>query len=225
MNKSVLLTAVAAFALTAGGAYAGAPTVAGTGARPHYIHHFGSTPGSTVLYNQNSNDGGTGVDSQNFESTYAAYDDAGADDFKVPKGHTWKVKEVDVTGVYFSGSGPASSENVIFYKDASGLPGAKVAEVDGRTGTDSGGSFAIKFGKGNTVKLTKGKYWVSVVANCSFTGGCGEWGWEVNSVQHGNMSAWENPGGGFGVCPTWGTTESCIGYGPDFMFELKGSST
>jgi hypothetical protein len=38
-------------------------------------------------------------------------------------------------------------------------------------------------------------------------------------LQNGNLSAWQNPGDGFGTrCTTLATTESCTGAGPDFMF-------
>jgi hypothetical protein len=41
-------------------------------------------------------------------------------------------------------------------------------------------------------------------------------------VQNGNGAAWQNPGGGFGVCPNWASLEGCLGYGPDLLFALKG---
>lgn len=228
MTKTVLLASAAVLALSVGGVASAAGTApALTSGHSGFAHRLIPPSNLTTLYNQNSNDGGTGVDSQMFESTYAAYDDQGADDFVVPANTKWKVKEVDVTGVFFNGSGPATSENVYFYHDKGGLPGKLVASALNVAGTANGGSFAIKLP--TAVKLKGGlsgkTYWVSVQANCNFSKSpaCGEWGWEVNSVQHNNLSAWQNPGGGFGTpCTTWGTTESCIGYGPDFMFALKG---
>jgi hypothetical protein len=85
-------------------------------------------------------------------------------------------------------------------------------------GTDSGGTFTIPL---STVTLAPGSYWVSVTATMAFASG-GEWGWEVTSNQkQGIDGQWENPGGGFGVCPTWGDVVTCVGStGPDFMFTL-----
>jgi uncharacterized membrane protein len=193
-------------------------------------------PGVT-LYDQNDNDSGVGISSQNFESAFDAYDDQGADDFVVPAGHKWVIKTVSVTGVYYNGSGPAVSENVFIYKNSGGLPGALKYEADGVVGTDNGtGSFVINIPKlGNVGKaIAKGgataakTYWVSVQINMDFGVG-GQWGWEGRLIQGGNNpAAWQNPGGGFGACSTWGVETTCVGdfgQGPDFMFKLLGSTT
>jgi hypothetical protein len=182
-----------------------------------------SKGGLTTLYNQNSNDADDAINSQVFESENAAYDDMGADDFVVPSGK-WLVEEVDVTGQFFSGSGPASSEDVTFYKDKKGLPGKAVRNgtFTDLNGIADGGSFAIALPK--KVVLKAGTYWVSVQANCNSVS-CGEWGWEVTSTQHGTQAEWQNPGDGFDVCTSWGTIESCASAtGPDFMFDLKGKA-
>jgi hypothetical protein len=232
MSKTALLAAAAALALTAGGASAAQPSIGMHGAKKDAAIHI--VKGGKLLYNQNSNSNGDGVDSQNFTSgTYASYDSSAADDFVVPKKTTWTVTGVDATGAYFNGSGPATSENVIFYADAKGVPGKAVKKGTFKNlkGTDSGGSFSIKLGK-KGMKLKAGTYWVAVVANCSFTGGCGEWGWSVNTVIHGNTAVWQAPGGGFGdICPSWGTFDECISTSggsfipnSDVMFDLQGKA-
>lgn len=171
----------------------------------------------TVLYDQTSNPGGNGTFSQNF-SDDPAQSSAAADDFVVPDGQTWIVKEIDVPGLYFNGSGPADSENVTFFKDKNHKVGKTVAELDNLHGTDVGfGSFDITLGdKG--VKLKSGHYWVSVVANFSFSPG-GEWGWENQTAGtiEGDPAMWEQPGGT--TCPTW-----CVEGGGDQMFTLKGKA-
>jgi hypothetical protein len=55
----------------------------------------------------------------------------------------------------------------------------------------------------------------------------GQWGWGLRTVQAGNASAWENPGGGFGICPTWGIMQTCIGLTgvPDLLFTIYGFHT
>jgi hypothetical protein len=175
-------------------------------------HRFVSAvpPGSKTLYDQNKDPSGTAVLSEGFDGTQAA------DDFTVPKGHTWAIKEVDVTGVYFNGSGPADSENVFFYKDNGGFPGDLIAECDNQNGTGNGmGSFAILLSKTCKTKLRGGNtYWVSVQANIDFAGGAGEWGWALSLDTNGNPAVWHDPGSD--NCATWCYLDS------DLMFAVKG---
>ena len=219
MNKTILLTAASVIALCAGGVLAaGLPLRSFSNANP-----FNDPHGAKLLYNQNSNDEGNAINSQNFSRTFSTYNDQAADDFVIPKAQTWKIREVDVTGVYFSGSGPATSENVVFYQDNNGMPGNPVTKGTFDSLKGSGGPNFTIILPGKGLKLNAGHYWVSVVANVDYVN-AGEWGWEVNSVQHGNQAMWQNPNRGLGGCRTWGTIENCLGFGPDLMFDLRGTS-
>jgi hypothetical protein len=199
------------FALVGYAAVLIASTAAMAASHPAFLIHkearifiTAAPPGSKTLHDQNKDGAGNAILSDSFDDAQAA------DDFVVPKGHTWMIKEVDVTGVYLDGAGPADSENVIFYEDAGGVPGAVVGPDNSNiVGTDSAGSFSIKLA--NTVKLKKGHYWVSVVANCSFSD-CGEWGWELSTDTSGNPAAYRDSGS----CATWCSLPS------DLMFALKG---
>jgi len=219
MNRALVSLGVSVFALCAGTSGSGHPAAAWQGSADAYS----ILKSSHVLYNQNSDDAGVSVNSQNYTSGTSRYDDQGADDFLVPKSKTWKIIEVDVTGVYYQGSGPATSENVIFYKDKKGVPGDPVANGTFNNLNGAGApSFALPLpGEGLTLK--PGRYWVSVVANMDFAA-LGKWGWEVNGRQHGKQAEWRNPLGGLSSCTTWGTIEKCVDSpGPDFMFALRGS--
>ena len=133
MKKTLFLAAAAAFAMSAQAAGPGA-TSAGTGAK--------ASPGNSplaTLYDQNSDDNGVGIVSQNFEATFDAYDAQGADDFTVPSGKVWTVTSVQATGVYFNGAGPCDSVNVTFYKNKNGKPGGVVADHQGVTGNFASG--------------------------------------------------------------------------------------
>ncbi len=129
----------------------------------------------------------------------------------IPGGDTWSIDQVDVAGVYFNGTGPVNSVNVSFYSDASGLPGTQVATRPNLTVGDTNGSFTIPIP--SAVSLTAGHYWVSVQANMDFPVG-GQWGWTDRTVQSNNEAAWQNPGGGFGICPTWGARGTTCGIDP-----------
>ena len=240
MRKTGLLTAAAVIGLTAGAMSAGAaPQAMVNGAKVQTLSR--PTAGLTVLWNQNSPNSAA-VDSQNFTSgSYSTYNDAAADDFIVPTGHIWTLNEVDVSGLYFNGSGPASSVNITIYHNKPGRGGA--IDTPGTaltrgiyvklTCTDTSGSFACTlpgYGTNHSKHLTliANHYWVSVVANCSYQGGCGEWGWSQNSTITDDKAEWENPRGGFALgCTTWNIVSTCGGsqYVGDFAFQLQGSTT
>ena len=224
MNKTVLLAAVAAFALTAGGAVAATTNVGVHGAK--VVPTFHVAKGAKMLYSQNSNSTGVGLASMNFTSGSITNENSyGADDFIVPKKTTWTVTEVDAAGIYYNGYGPATDENVVFYADAKGMPGKAVKKgtFSKIKCTDSSGSFSCSLGKG--VKLKAGHYWVSVFADMDFDTGAGQWGWYINSKIQNDPAMWENPDNGFGTgCTTWGELGTCVGYSGDFMFDLQGKS-
>ena len=178
--------------------------------------------GTVVLYDQNDNDSGFGSNSQDFEADFDTFDNQGADDFTVPTGETWTVTQVDVTGSYFNGAGPAMWFNVFFYADAGGAPGALVSS---QTNLAFTGDPSAAIPLTTPVELTEGTYWVSVQARMDFGVG-GQWAWEDRTVQSGNGSMWQNPGDGFGSgCPTWGPKTTCIpGSSVDFMFRLHGTN-
>lgn len=233
MNKTVLLAAAAAFALTAGGAVAATPmNAAGVRGTAHPVHHV-LPNGMATLYDQNIADGAYGFFSQTL-SSYPQYDEYLADDFTVPAGHKWKVKEVDVTGFYYIGAGPASSVNVLFWNDKKDLPHGKAA-VDCENITPasglSTGVFGIKLPKSCAVNLkggTSGKtYWVTVQANMKGENTSGYWAWSTNNEIAGNQGAGYWYGGSVGVndpaCLTsFHTMSDCTGSTVDFAFALLG---
>ncbi|HEY3779298.1 MAG TPA: hypothetical protein VGL35_14700 [Rhizomicrobium sp.] len=221
MNRSVLLLGVSVLALCASGAFAAGLPLASLSANAALFLVQG---GSKTLYNQNSNDAHIAISSENLTSgSSSTFDDQGVDDFVVPKGQTWTITEVDVTGQYSQPPGPANSENVIFYRNKKGMPGKPVRNgtFDNLKGT-GGPDFAIMLpGKG--LKLEAGRYWVSVIANIDLPSE-GLWYWEVTSRQHGRQGMWQNPRGGYDACRTWCTIESLGATGPDFMFSLRGKA-
>jgi hypothetical protein len=178
-----------------------------------------------VLYDQFNNPGANATGSQNFEAAFDAFDDQLADDFIVPAGQTWSIESIDVDGVYFNGPGPATSVNVRFYNNAGTLPGALNGTAYLANPIAAGaatGDFSITLTSPKV--LTPGTYWVEIQANLNFTPN-GQWGWTDRTVQSNSSAAWQNPGGGFGVCPTWGAKLVCIptASGPDTVNRLNGT--
>jgi hypothetical protein len=212
MSKSAMLAAAAALAILSNSG----PVAAKPVHKPF-----------TMLWNQNSNFG-SGVNSQNYESSMEAYDDAGADDFVIPTGQTWLISEVDVTGSYTDGSGPASSEAVAFYRTKKGKPYRIYRGPYTVDCTDMSGSFQCilptrgRHGK-PLVKLAAGTYWVSIVANCD-SQTCGQWNWTENTTVHGYEAMWTNYGGGQGRgCSGFEPLDFCFGGSPaDLAFDILG---
>lgn len=195
------------------------PTVSGKGvAAPH---HFKRPLGSTVLYDQTNLSSTSGIVSQNFSSGNAAFDATAADDFVVTDASGWTVSEVDLTAVYFNGSGPADSFDITFYNDAGGVPGSVACSAPASTYTAAGTSFTIPLS--SPCSLAAGTYWVGAVANMNFSTG-GEFGWVFYTGAGGAVSQWENPGGGFGTpCTSWNSFPVCFSIPADSMsFAIVG---
>jgi hypothetical protein len=234
MMKTLLLTSVAGLALCVASAVQAGPGENAVGAHGNgrAALHDAPPKGAKVLYDQNS---GTG--SQAFFSDSLGFwpqnDDYLADDFTVPAGHSWRVKEVDVTGYYWDGPGPASSVNVLFWNDASGLPSTEPRiECDNltpRAGLDSG-SFQIQLPTSCKVNLKGGgsgaNYWVTVQANMSGLYTSGFWAWQTNAiVVNNNLAAgdWYNIQNIGPPCDgAWASLETCTGYDLVLAFALRG---
>jgi hypothetical protein len=219
MTKSLLLLGSTAISVIVGGG-AFAASLPGTviAAAPPPA----PDPKAKILYSQNSNDAGNAIDSQNFSSGLSStYNDQAADDFVVPRGEKWRIGEVDVTGAYFNGSGPANSLNIYFYTDdKQELPGKAIKEFPQLKCRDNSGSFACALP--HKLSLKPGHYWLSVQANCKYPE-CGEWGWEMTDEIHNDEAAWRSlcDNGCIGSCLTWETLDTCFGYEDDLMFVLK----
>src|SRR6516162_5266008 len=174
-----------------------------------------------VLYDQYDNASTTASLSSTF-TDFPTFNADLADDFVVPGGQTWSVQSIDADGLYFNGGGPAASFNVFFYADNGGLPGAQVFSATNQPFTQNTSTFTVNLA--SPAVLTAGTYWVEMQANMTFTPN-GEWGWTDRTVQSNNPAAWQNPGGGFGFCPTWTVKTVCIttAGGPDQVYRLNGT--
>jgi hypothetical protein len=84
---------------------------------------YTNQPDVVVLYEQMANAGTNSLTSQNFEASFDLYDNQGADDFVVPA-PGWSIDLVENLGVYYNGTGPATSVNVWFYTNVAARPGS-----------------------------------------------------------------------------------------------------
>jgi hypothetical protein len=234
MMKSLLLTSASALAFcVCGTAQAGSAVNAfGVHGAPHAFAHHAPPKGAKVLYDQNSGTGSDGFFSQTL-SSYPQYDVYLADDFTVPKGQTWKVSEMDVGGFYYVNGGPASSVNVLFWKNANGLPNGTKAAVNCENITPSGGldtgAFEITLPKSCKAKFQGGKkgatYWVTVQANMKGINTSGYWAWDIVPVHGNQAAAWFYGGGDGPECDTsFQTMSYCTGATTDLSFELLGTT-
>jgi hypothetical protein len=226
MNRVLLITSAAALALAGTSSASIAGSTPGLKVRVLPTHKFLLPQrDAKLLYDQTDNDNGTGIDSQNFtDSGFDVYDCQGADEFTVPAGSIWKIKEVYVDGTYFDGAGSADSFSVTFYSSGKGKVGDAV-----KTCPEASYYFDTQFDFGSehircSARLNRGTYFVSVQANMAFSVG-GQWGWLTNNTVRNNLSMWRNPGDGFDTgCTDFATTTTCIpsGEGGDYSFALYG---
>src|SRR5438132_8765293 len=199
-----------------------APTVSSgaIGVRKLGILPYPNAP-QVILYDQYNNASTVASLSATF-TDFPTFSADLADDFVVPGGQTWNVQSSDADGLYLNGPGPAASFNVFFYADSGSLPGAKVFSATNQPFTQSGSTFTVNLP--SPAVLTAGTYWVEIQANMTFNPN-GEWGWTGPTVQSNHPAAWQNPGGGFGMCPTWTVKTVCIptAGGPDQVYRLNGT--
>jgi hypothetical protein len=183
-----------------------------------------------VLYDQYNNAGANATLSATF-TDFPTFSADLADDFCVPANCTWTVNSIDADGVYFNGPGPATSWNVFIYNNASCLPGAQVYSILNTTVTQVGTTFTVNLTPAAVLPggASGTQYWVEIQANMTF-GTQGEWGWTDRTVQNLCPAAWQNPGGGFALCPTWGGRGDPAGCNidpgvPDQVYRLNGTAT
>ena len=200
---------VSAFALVAATTFA--PMASAQHAPNAVLHHSAGVvhyahTGATC-FSQGTKLDQSAVSSQNFEKANDAFDDMAADDFKVGKAGC-KITKVSVAGFYSSGT--ADSENVTFYANKGGKPGATVKTFANKAGTDDAGTFVIKLGK-KGISLKKGTYWVSVQINMDAGTAINQWYWATAKDGTGADAMWQNPKDGFGVCKKWDSILTCNG--------------
>lgn len=185
-----------------------------------------------ILYNQYDNSGTISLSSQDFESVYNAYDDQLADDFNVPANTSWKITGMGVQG-FVTADQPASF-NVYIYTDdgvPAGMPGTLRITRSNLTYTLNGtDQYRIKVSPAINIPASgNGRHlWVSAQAVLNFLPNGSQWYWTDRLVVNNMPAKWQNPNGGFGICPNWDSFANCFGGqndGDDLVWLLVGTST
>jgi hypothetical protein len=174
-----------------------------------------------LLYEQNDGVAGNRA-SQDFETSFDAYDCEGADDFYVPAGETWNIHQVIAAGQY-SLTGPFDLANVSFYNDIGGVPDETAfASFLALPAVDNSGALTVELPA--CLTLNEGHYWVGFQGANDY-GTYGQWYWQENPVVYGDQACWRNPGNGFASGYTTFTDLSTVsGSSNDFIFSLYGTS-
>jgi cysteine-rich repeat protein len=170
-----------------------------------------------------------GWSSQNFEAANDGFDTMAADDFVIsPTDAFWEIGRVFVAGQQGLFGAQVAAANVRFFAKSGTLPGAAVdADAAGNScqflgvvPVQNDGWLMIDLPA--PCRLAAGEYFVSVQADRNFDPD-GQWYWYGRLDIDGDEGAWQNPLGGFGVCPAWDTLDTCIAPAPsDLMYAFDG---
>src|SRR5262249_42316147 len=106
-----------------------------------------------------------------------------------------------------------------------GFPGTQVYSTTNQPFVQSGTTFTVNLSP--AAVLSPGTYWIEIQGNTTF-GTEGQWGWTDRTVQSNNGAAWQNPGGGFGICLSWGRRADPAGCNidpgvPDQVYRINGT--
>jgi hypothetical protein len=179
---------------------------------------------AAVLHDQTAPLGVYSSNSQNYDPSSDPYDDQLADDFTVPAGESWTVKQVDVLGEddpYLGMSAPPFV-NVFLYASAGTVPGAERFHQSS-VGVSGYPNDSVPLSGASS--LGPGTYWISVQEQ----GGefmVPSWYWKSTSVLDGSPAVFQNPSGGLSSsCTSWKPVGTCFaGNGPDMAWKISGTA-
>ncbi len=145
------------------------------------------------------------------------------------------ICSIDIQGRYTAGApglpgDPNGAVQLTIYNDDNGVPGdVRYTETfPGSVDADGDANFTLEPAQVIDATLNPDtRYWISVAVVMEFGLG-GQWFWGSATDTNDNAALWQNPGGGFGVCPTWGTFADCGvggGLGPDLLMDIEMVAT
>ena len=184
-----------------------------------------------VLWDQYANWSGGNFASQDFETTYDAYDVYAGDDFEntepwtidtiVSRGGFYEyVNLLNATALHWYLYADASGQPAGFPGDGSELWSLTLAPTDGQVGLGVYEAEDVVLTLDTPITLPAGHWWLVFFPSLEF-GLYGQYGWSGTAdAVWGSTAMQANPNGGFGMGSGWWTNTS----GVDYMFRLEGTA-
>ncbi len=151
------------------------------------------------------------------------FDAQAADDFTVPPGSSWTVRQVEWAAEWIPFPPSEPTANVTIYEDAGGVPSDPLfteTNLPIVPINDSDQSWRAPLPGG--WPLGEGTYWCSVQANVPVGS---EMLIKESRVARGAPSVWRNPGGGFDThCSDWTPSIECVGQERSLAFRINGDA-
>lgn len=145
-----------------------------------------------------------------------------ADDFAVPEGTYWKVREVVAYGA--ANNGPELTDaTVVIYADNNGVPGQEIYNSGSIVPLSNPLNTTLELELPEEVELSSGSYWLSVYANLAFGDAEQQWFWSTQANVIGNDAKFRDDGlfvpGGL----DWTPRSLVFGGAPDdLVFQIFG---
>jgi hypothetical protein len=177
-----------------------------------------------VLYDQTTNAAVPNADPNqlNFapSNLFGSTEELTVDDFEFPRGDTWVIDQVDVTGA-FHGNPPAQVNVYILGEDLSNSEGVPIAFSQKGIAAAGGPNYVIPL-KG--ARLLGGTYWLGVQQAGATSGGY--WSWGTSTVRTGGSARHGTPFVNTPNCPVgvFNVRLDCYdGNSPDQVFRISGT--
>jgi hypothetical protein len=177
-----------------------------------------------TLWDQTGHKSTRGTPSSNNTALFSSY---AADDFFVPNGQRWRIRQVDVEGS-FAGAALPHGAVASFYTSSKKRPSEAIAgDSIASAGSLSDPAFSIPIDPAITLRGGR-TYWLLVYANEAAPYTDNQWFWTDRTVQSGNPAVW-SAGAGFGsdCTSTFAPRASVCGIdptAPDQVFKLEGKA-
>ncbi|MEP3208856.1 MAG: T9SS type A sorting domain-containing protein [Maribacter sp.] len=146
-----------------------------------------------------------------------------ADDFIVPEGSSWKVREIVAYGA--ANNGPQLTDaTVVIYADNNGAPGQEIYNSGSIVPTSEPLDTNLQLELPEVVELSSGSYWLSVYTNLAFGANQEQWFWFTQANVIGNEAAFKDEFDLFGTGATDWTAQSVAFVAPpeDMVFQIFG---